>query len=221
MSDEALGILAKAVSTPNWVEKLMLVVTTLYLIATICVFITNRRMAQAAVRASDISLLDKRFDILKKIKNISWGNGSNTDEVRYIENWFDILFPKYTTKHFLKFILIIEEHKTKSDDYYNHMGMLDNLVRQSIVRSGYASFAALILNYKQIVNQEELNEANKIIAEAQTECRESNCDEWRDPLVMHNELEQSKKRLESEQNKLIELIEQYLRKSIDTDSYSS
>ena len=68
MSETDIQQLINAISTPNLVEKLMFAVTTLYLIATILVFLENKRMVKAAITASNISLFDKRLEILEKLQ---------------------------------------------------------------------------------------------------------------------------------------------------------
>lgn len=66
-------------SNPSWVEIGIFIVTTLYLIATVCVFLVNRRMAKAAedqltaaTRMAELSrnveLFDKRQKVLGEIE---------------------------------------------------------------------------------------------------------------------------------------------------------
>jgi len=75
MSNEVIQV----VSSPSWVEIGIFIVTTLYLIATVCVFLVNRRMAKAAenqltaaTRMAELSrnveLFDKRQKVLGEIE---------------------------------------------------------------------------------------------------------------------------------------------------------
>lgn len=58
------------VSKPSWVEIAMLIVTTLYLLATMGVFLSNKKMAKAAEEqiktASRMAELSKNVDLLEK-----------------------------------------------------------------------------------------------------------------------------------------------------------
>jgi len=134
MSNEVIQV----VSSPSWVEIGIFIVTTLYLIATVCVFLVNRRMAKAAenqltaaTRMAELSrnveLFDKRQKVLGEIEyfienimqSYDMRDESKNIFVNYPKTYILSLFDEGT----LDFWKYLEK---KDEEIYNLVGNFDH-----------------------------------------------------------------------------------------------
>jgi len=135
MTKEMLDTLVNALSAPSWVDILLLIITTAYFVATVFVYLANKKMAKAAedqIKAAtqmaelsrNIDMYDKRFALIKNLVTTSFWDICVRREF-LIE--LKLLFPSEGVQGCLaEFMNSYREAKDVDDDY-------DSYVRNSFL----------------------------------------------------------------------------------------
>lgn len=212
MSETDIQQLINAISTPNLVEKLMFAVTTLYLIATILVFLENKRMVKAAITASNISLFDKRLEILEKLQfKCSYAEISESD---YVKTRLKMLFPLNIFKTYLEFVSASKKECDLKSIYYTNTNLLDKYIYNDLQHSEYRTLEEALCRYNATDNQDEKDKIKLIVKKAE-EIAEGQQISYRDPFIVQNELKVAETRTRSMLNTLTNKMERYIWLSID------
>ncbi|MEA5049196.1 MAG: hypothetical protein VB034_11400 [Eubacteriales bacterium] len=212
MSESDIQQLVNAITTPNLVEKLMLAVTTLYLIATILVFLENKRMVKAAITASNISLFDKRLEILEKLQfKCSYAEISDS---HYVKTRLKMLFPLNIFKNYLEFVSASKSECDLKSIYYTNTDLLDKYIYTDLQHSDYRTLEEALCFYNTTDNQNAKDKIKSIVKKAE-ELAEEQQISYRDPFIMQNELKVAETRTRSMLNTLTNKMERYIWLSID------
>lgn len=144
MSDEAINALINAISKPSCAEIVMLILTSLYLAVTVCVYFANRRMAKAAENqistatkmselSKNVDLLDKRLALLNKARELNKSR-NDTEAPSFLNEplllEFNVLFYDESVQcKYKKFIKEYEIFEQASHDleYFRENGYLGQI----------------------------------------------------------------------------------------------
>jgi len=169
MTQDMLAVLVKAVSTPSWVDILLLIVTTAYFVATVFVYRANKKMAKAAEDqiktattmaelSRNVELYDKRMEIIEYVNtHYEWELSSSKD----FKIKLGILFP---SKEVLSEFLNLQAYRKLIDCCNAEMEIFMKNSKDLSVR--YVSLSNQIENALSIpLNIEEVQRTKNLASE--------------------------------------------------------
>jgi len=169
MTQDMLDVLVKAVSTPSWVDILLLIVTTAYFVATVFVYRANKKMAKAAEDqiktattmaelSRNVELYDKRMEIIEYVNtHYEWELSSSKD----FKIKLGILFP---SKEVLSEFLNLQAYRKLIDCCNAEMEIFMKNSKDLSVR--YVSLSNQIENALSIpLNIEEVQRTKNLASE--------------------------------------------------------